>query len=57
LIVTPDPIDQRRTTSEGELGNPWLRAAGILDKDDPLVKEWIEIMRENRRKDEEVTPE
>ena len=30
--------------------NPWLRVAGILDKDDPVVKEWVEIMKENRRK-------
>jgi hypothetical protein len=32
--------------------NPWLRGAGMFDPDDPLVKEWIEIMEENRRKDE-----
>jgi hypothetical protein len=37
----------------GAQTNPWLRGAGIFDPDDPLVKEWIEIMEENRRKDEE----
>jgi hypothetical protein len=33
--------------------NPWLRIVGILDHDDPLVKEWIEIMRENRKEADE----
>lgn len=32
--------------------NPWLKMAGMWDKDDPLVQEWKEIMRENRLKDE-----
>jgi hypothetical protein len=35
--------------------NPWLAMAGIFDKDDPLVKEWIEIMAENRRKEDAVS--
>ena len=29
--------------------NPWLRMAGIWEKDDPLVEEWKRIMEENRR--------
>jgi len=29
---------------------PFLRIAGIWNKDDPLVKEWKEILAENRRK-------
>jgi hypothetical protein len=29
---------------------PWAEFAGMYDPDDPLVKEWIEIMAENRRK-------
>jgi predicted RNase H-like HicB family nuclease len=33
--------------------NPWLRMAGTLDPDDPMVKEWMEIMEENRRKADE----
>ncbi|SRR6266404_914683 len=33
--------------------NPWLRMAGTLDPEDPLVKEWIQIMEENRRKTDE----
>jgi hypothetical protein len=33
--------------------NPWLRMAGTLDPNDPLVQEWIEIMKENRRKADE----
>jgi hypothetical protein len=33
--------------------NPWLQMAGTLDLDDPLVKEWIQIMEENRRKVDE----
>jgi hypothetical protein len=30
--------------------NPWLRMAGMWDKDDPLVQEWERIMNEERRK-------
>ncbi len=33
-------------------GNPWAAAAGIF-RDDPLFDEWVEIMRENRRKADE----
>jgi hypothetical protein len=33
--------------------NPWLKMAGMLDPEDPLVKEWNQIMEENRRKDDE----
>ncbi len=33
--------------------NPWLRMAGMFDKHDPVVNEWLEIMQENRRKDDE----
>jgi hypothetical protein len=33
--------------------NPWLRMAGTLNLEDPLVKEWIQIMEENRRRDDE----
>jgi hypothetical protein len=29
--------------------NPWLRMAGTLDPDDPMVQEWKQIMEENRR--------
>ncbi|HXG08517.1 MAG TPA: hypothetical protein VNK04_01890 [Gemmataceae bacterium] len=36
-----------------EQDNPWLRMAGTLDLNDPLVKEWIEIMEENRQKADE----
>jgi hypothetical protein len=32
--------------------NSWLGTAGIWDKDDPLIKEWIRTMEENRLKDE-----
>jgi hypothetical protein len=35
-----------------EQDNPWLKMAGMWDKDDPLVQEWKQIMRENRRKDQ-----
>jgi hypothetical protein len=38
-----------------EQDNPWLRMAGMWDKDDPLVAEWKEIMRENRLKDDEIS--
>ena len=33
-------------------GNPWAFAAGIF-RGDPLFEEWVEIMRENRRKADE----
>jgi predicted RNase H-like HicB family nuclease len=29
--------------------NPWVRMAGMLDPHDPVVKEWLQIMEENRR--------
>jgi hypothetical protein len=33
--------------------NPLLRGIGTLDENDPLVREWKEIMRENRRLEDE----
>jgi len=33
--------------------HPLAEFAGIFSPDDPMVQEWIEIMAENRRKDEE----
>ena len=33
--------------------HPLARAAGIFQPDDPLVKEWKEIMAENRKRDDE----
>ena len=30
--------------------NPLMRLAGTLDPNDPMVQEWEEIMKENRRK-------
>ena len=38
-----------------EEDNPWLKMSGMWDKDDPLVDEWKEIMRENRLKDDEIS--
>ncbi len=32
---------------------PWLRKAGWLDLNHPIVQEWMEIMEENRKKDDE----
>src|SRR5437867_3181618 len=29
--------------------NPWMKFAGMFDRNDPLVKEWKEQMAENRR--------
>jgi hypothetical protein len=43
--------------SVGEQENPWLSPVGFLPANDPLVDEWIETMKENRRKlDEEPDP-
>jgi hypothetical protein len=33
--------------------NPWRKAAGIWDKDDPLVQEWRKAIEEYRRKVDE----
>ena len=33
-------------------GNPWAFAAGIF-RNDPLFDEWVEIMRENRRREDQ----
>ncbi len=43
-IVTMDvPVDE----------HPLARSAAIFSPDDPLVKEWLDIMSENRRKTNE----
>jgi hypothetical protein len=34
---------------EVQTGNPWVELAGFLP-DDELTREWMEILRENRRK-------
>jgi hypothetical protein len=36
-----------------EQDNPWLRKIGFLNPNDPMVQEWIEIMKENRRRFDE----
>ena len=33
--------------------NPLARKSGIWDKDDPLIDQWIETMKENRRNADE----
>jgi predicted RNase H-like HicB family nuclease len=33
--------------------NPWLNLVGTLDPNDPMVQEWIEIMKENRKEMDE----
>jgi hypothetical protein len=35
--------------------HPLARAAGVFQPEDPLVKEWKEIMAENRKRDDEST--
>jgi hypothetical protein len=37
----------------GNIDNPIFRTCGTLDPDDPMVKEWLQIMEENRRKADE----
>ena len=32
--------------------HPWLEFAGMFDKDDPLVQEWLEILNQQRERDE-----
>lgn len=33
--------------------HPWLEFAGMYDPDDPLVQEWLEIIKEQRERDED----
>ncbi len=33
--------------------HPWMKMAGIWNEDDPLVQEWEEVMKENRRRADE----
>jgi predicted RNase H-like HicB family nuclease len=33
--------------------HPWLKMAGMWEENDPLVREWVEIMAENRRRVDE----
>jgi len=33
--------------------NPWLKLAGTLDPAEPMVQEWLEVIKENRRKVDE----
>jgi len=54
----PKPTPEERAEAERLIkkakaeGNPWAKTAGIF-RDDPLFDEWVEIMRENRRKADE----
>ena len=34
--------------------NPWLAMAGMWDLQDPLIKEWKQVMAENRRQEDGV---
>ena len=34
--------------------NPWLAMAGMWDPEDPLIKEWKQVMAENRRQEDGV---
>lgn len=48
-----ETLEQRLARARAA-GDPWAKMAGIF-KDDPTFDEWVEIMRENRRKaDEEL---
>lgn len=38
---------------ELELGNPWIDRAGFLP-DDERTREWMEILKENRKKANEA---
>lgn len=49
------PLEELLAKRRAE-GDPWAKMAGIF-KDDPTFDEWVEIMRENRRRDDEETPD
>lgn len=52
-IIPEEEAETERLVEKAKAeGNPWAKAAGIF-KDDPLFNEWVEIMRENRRKADE----
>ena len=54
----PKPTPEERAKAERLIekakaeGNPWAKMAGIF-RGDPFLDEWVEIMRENRRKADE----
>jgi hypothetical protein len=35
--------------------NPWLESAGIFDPQDPIVQEWLQIIQEERERDDEAS--
>ncbi len=43
-------------TLEVPQSNPQLLVGGTAKEDDPLFREWLEIMAENRRREDAETP-
>ena len=39
---------------EVQNGHPWAKAVGIFDESDPLVREWLELIEQNRSRPEEL---
>jgi hypothetical protein len=33
--------------------HPWLKFAGMFDPNDPIIQEWLEIMQQQRDRDDE----
>jgi hypothetical protein len=36
----------------GEPSRPWLKYAGTWAEDDPVIDEWLDCIKENRRRDD-----
>jgi len=39
---------------EVQNGHPWAKAIGIFDESDPLVREWLELIEQNRSRPEDL---
>jgi hypothetical protein len=45
----------RLTSVEIQTGeHPWAKSAGIFDDSDPIVREWLDIIEQNRSRSEDV---
>jgi hypothetical protein len=49
-------LSEKHTDSIGSeaVKHSWLEFAGMFDPDDPIIQEWLEIMKQHRDRDEFV---
>ncbi len=60
VLTKLNELVKRKISSGGEIvslevpiQHPLMRWTGTLDLNDPIVKEWMQIMEENRKRDDE----